>query len=256
MIRGLYTSATGMLTQQKKMDVISNNIANVDTTGFKKDGVVIRSFEEELTRRINDKTEIEGIKFSKGIGGMSLGSYVQNTYTDFSSGSIKQTGNTLDIALDFDGFFAVNFTNKNGETAEKYTRDGAFTLSADGTLVTKDGTPVAGLNGNIQLPPGDIIISDTGDIYVDGVYTDQIKIVSFQDNTTLRKFGHNLLDTTEESQQQPYNGRVLQGCLEGSNVSSVNEMVNMISMMRNYEINQKLIQIHDQTLGKAVNEIK
>ena len=155
MIRGLYTSATGMLAQQKKMDTITNNMANADTAGFKKDGVVTRAFDEELTRRLNDETQIEGTTIVKKIGDMSLGSFVQEVYTDFSQANVNQTDNKLDIALDSQGFIAINHVNGAGETTEKYTRDGIFTRNQDGILVTTDGYSVAGVENNtIRLMAG------------------------------------------------------------------------------------------------------
>lgn len=255
MVRGLYTAATGMLVQQKRMDVITNNIANADTMGFKRDGVTSTAFDNELTRRLNDNTQIEGPTIANRIGNMNLGAYVKGVYTDFSQSGLKQTNSDLDIALDKDGFFAIEVMNKDGETTEKYTRDGSFTLGADGSLMTMEGNYVLGVEGKIQLPTGNVIIDDIGSIYVDGEYIDQLKIVSFEDNKTLKKFGNNLTDATEETKTKAYIGKVCQGFLEGSNVDSIQEMVNMITVMRNYETNQKIVQIHDQTLSKAVNEI-
>lgn len=255
MVRGLYTSATGMLAQQKRMDVITNNIANADTTGFKKDGVVSRSFDEEVTRRINDKTQLEGASLSRKIGDMSLGTYVDEVYTDFSQSGFKQTNGNLDVALNGSGFFAINVTNKNGETTEKYTKDGCFTLGNEGKLMTLEGNIVLGENGPITLPLGTVNIEETGDIYVNGQRIDKLKIVDFENKETLKKFGDSLIETTEQTTPKDFLGSVSQGFLETSNVDSVKEMVNMITVMRAYEMNQKMVQIHDQTLSKAVNEI-
>lgn len=255
MLRGLYTSATGMLVQQKRMDVISNNIANANTTGYKRDGVLSTSFEEELTRRLSDESQIEGNKIAHKIGGMALGAYVTEVYTDFSATNLKQTDNPLDVALDGDGFFTIKVINKNGETSEKYTRDGSFTLGRDGSLMTQEGNFVQGENGNIVLPTGDTVIDEAGNIYVNGEFIDKLKVVLFEDNKTLRKGEDNLIEITEDSKIADFKGTIQQGFLEGSNVDSIQEMVEMIKVMRNYESNQKLIQIHDQTLSKAVNDI-
>jgi len=257
MIRGLYTSATGMLAQQKKMDTITNNMANADTAGFKKDGVVTRAFDEELTRRLNDETQIEGTTIVKKIGDMSLGSFVQQVYTDFSQANVNQTDNKLDIALDSQGFIAINHVNRAGETTEKYTRDGIFTRNQDGVLMTTDGYSVAGVeNDTIELGDGEVYIDNSGAVYVNDEYIDTIKIVDFENLDSIRKYGENLWQTTEDSRQTAYTGNVLQGFREGSNVNTVTEMVNMITAMRAYEVNQKMIQTHDQTLSKAVNDIK
>lgn len=257
MIRGLYTSATGMLAQQKKMDTITNNIANVDTAGFKKDGVVTRAFDEELTRRLNDKTLAENVTIVKKIGDMSLGAFVQEVYTDFTQANLEQTNNSLDVALDSEGFIAINHTNTAGEVSEKYTRDGIFTRNAGGILMTTDGYSVAGVeNETIELRDGEVYIDESGAVYVDDEYIDTIKIVNFENMGTLRKYGENLWDITEETNFTEYTGNVLQGFREGSNVNTVSEMVSMITAMRAYEVNQKMIQTHDQTLSKAVNDIK
>lgn len=255
MIRALYTSATGMLSQQKRMDTITNNIANVNTTGFKKDAVTKRAFDEELTRRLNDKTQLEGEKLAKKIGTMSLGTYTDQVYTDYTIGTVEQTDNELDLALDGQGFFAVNFVDKEGNTTQKYTRDGSFTVGSNGILMTKDGYNVLGENGNIELPSGYIMINELGEVYVDSQYIDKLKVVDFENKDSLRKFGDNLIDVTEDTKETVYSGKIMQGFKEGSNVNSVQEMVNMIASMRAYEVNQKLVQIHDATLGKAVNEI-
>lgn len=256
MIRGLYTSATGMLVQQNRLDVISNNLANADNNGYKRDGVVSTSFSDALTKKLNDETQIEGKKLAPSIGNMSLGAYVQNVYTDFSQANLKQTDAPFDLALESDGYFIINVTNKNGDIAEKYTRDGSFTLGVDGSLMTSEGNYVQGTNGNIILPTGDTIINEAGEIYVNGEYIDKLKLVAFEDNNELRKDADNLLVTTENAVKKDYVGKTVQGFVEGSNVDSIQEMVNMITVMRNYEANQKLVQIHDQTLGKAVNDIK
>jgi flagellar basal-body rod protein FlgG len=255
LIRGLYTSATGMLSQQKRMDTITNNIANVDTTGFKKDAVATRAFDEVLTRRLNDKTQIEGERLAMKIGGMSLGTYVDQVYTDFSVGTLDQTDNDLDLALDKQGFFAISYVDKDGKTTEKYTRDGSFTTGPDGVLMTEDGYKVLGENGAIELPAGFVTINELGEVYVNSQYIDKLKVVNFENMDSLRKFGDNLTDATADTKKTPYTGKVMQGFLEGSNVNSVQEMVNMIASLRAYEVNQKMIQIHDSTLGKAVNEI-
>jgi flagellar basal-body rod protein FlgG len=244
-----------MLSQQKRMDTITNNIANVNTTGFKKDSVATRAFDEVLTRRLNDKTQIEGERLAMKIGGMSLGTYVDQVYTDFSEGTLDQTDNPFDLALDQAGFFAVSYTDKDGKATEKYTRDGSFTTGPNGTLMTKDGYKVLGENGPIELPAGFVTINELGEVYVDSQYIDKLKITNFENADSLRKYGDNLTDVTADTKKTAYKGKVMQGFLEGSNVNSVQEMVSMITSMRAYEVNQKLIQIHDSTLGKAVNEI-
>ncbi len=243
-----------MMTQMQKMDVVSNNLANTDTTGFKSDTAVVRSFSEELAKRLDDP-KYKLIKFNRGIGNMSLGVFVDEVSTDFSDGALKEVGGDLNCAVSGDGFFAVNVIDENGQTVERYTRDGCFTLDVQNNLRTTEGNYVVGENGNINLPNGIITIDEEGNIYSNNVFVDRLRMVDFNNKESLRKVGDNLYETTDESQPQDFNGRILQGWLEGSNVNPVQEMVKMISLARNYEANQKMIQTHDSTLGRAVNDI-
>lgn len=253
MIRGLYTSAVGMMTQMQKMDVVSNNIANSDTAGFKKDTAVVRSFSEELAKRLDDP-KYRLIKYNQGIGNMSLGVFVDEVYTDFSAGSFKETNGTLDCAIAGDGFFAVNVL-QNGDTVEKYTRDGSFTIDSQNILRTSEGNYVVGEGGNITVPNGVITIDEKGNVFSNDEFVDKIKMVDFANKESLRKVGDNLYETIEESEPQDFTGRIVQGRLEQSNVNPVQEMVKMISLSRNYEANQKMIQTHDSMLNRAVNDI-
>lgn len=149
MLRGLYTSYTGMLNEQYRMDIMSNNLANADTTGFKKEGSTSQAYAEVMAVKIKDLTENPNTP--RRLGNMSLGVKIGESYTDFSQGSLRDTGNTYDIALGGSGFFNIEFTSKAGETSTKYTRDGGFTITKEGYLVTKDGDYVLGENGRIQL---------------------------------------------------------------------------------------------------------
>lgn len=252
MVKGIYTAASGMITQYKKMDVVSNNIANAGTTGYKKDAVITEAFGEVLVKKINDPSE----PTPRNIGTMSMGAKVDNVFTNFSQGSLIKTESPFDLAIEKEGFMAVSVVNDLGQTVERYTRDGGLTVTNTGQLVTNSGNAVLGNNGPIQLPSsGDLVINDTGDIFVDGQYLDRIKLVDFEDKTSLRKIGDNLFATTAESAEKDFSGRVLQGYLEGSNVNVVKEMVEMINVSRAYESSQKVLQANDETLGKAVNEV-
>ena len=125
MVRGLFTGWTGMYTEQKRLDIISNNIANAATTGFKADNVTNQSFEHLLTIKTKDASEMFN---DRPIGSMSLGVKVGEVYTDYSNGSLKETSNTFDLALSGKGFFTVAVTDANGNESIKYTRDGSFTM--------------------------------------------------------------------------------------------------------------------------------
>ena len=145
MVKGLYTAYTGMINQEHRMDVLTNNLANADTNGYKKEGATAQSFDSILAYKIKDNSE--GYRLAKRTGVHNPGVKIGEGYTDFSQGPLKTTENPYDLALTDKGFFAVEFTDKQGETSVKYTRDGNFTLNESGELVTQDGDRVLGTNG-------------------------------------------------------------------------------------------------------------
>ena len=256
MLRGLYTAYTGMLNEQYRMDIMSNNLANADTVGFKKEGSTSQAYSEVMAVKIKDTTEEPNTP--KRLGNMSLGVKIGETYTDFSQGSLRDTGNTYDLALSGDGFFNIEFTNKAGETSTKYTRAGNFTLTKDGYLTTKDGDYVLGENGRIQLSTtaGNTVITEDGSIYQDDVLVTKLKITEFEDTNYLTHYGESMWDAKEGAvANDATDFRIHQGYVEMSNISVVTEMVNMISIQRQYEANQKLITTYDESLDKSVNQI-
>ncbi|MFV0504383.1 MAG: flagellar hook-basal body protein [Lachnospirales bacterium] len=255
MNRGLYIGAVGMTTQMSKMDAVSNNIANVNTTGFKKDGVVTRTFDDEIMYRLGEKRPIHSIFDKNNIGNMDLGLSVDQIYTDFTNGSFEKTEDKYNIAIDGDGFIKINYVNKNGETSTKYTRNGALTIDAQGTLITNTGYVVQGQNGNIILPKGDIAINEFGNIYVDGEFIDAIALTSFEDNGYLKKYGENFYDIDEGGKEIAFAGSIVQGYIETSNVNSAKEMVEMINLSRAYEASQKVISAQDTIMGMAASRI-
>ena len=256
MLRGLYTAYTGMLNEQYRMDIMSNNLANADTVGFKKEGSTSQAYSEVMAVKIKDTTEDPNTP--KRLGNMSLGVKIGETYTDFSQGSLRDTGNTFDLALSGDGFFNIEFTNKAGETSTKYTRAGNFTLTKDGYLTTKVGDYVLGENGRIQLSTtaGNTVIMEDGSIYQDDELVTKLKITEFEDTNYLTHYGESMWDAKEGAvADDAIDFRIHQGYVEMSNISVVTEMVNMISIQRQYEANQKLITTYDESLEKSVNQI-
>lgn len=261
MVKGLYTGFTGMLNEQYRMDIMSNNLANADTVGFKKEGSTSQAYSEIMAVKIKDLSEHPNVP--QELGGVSLGVKIGETYTDFEQGSLKVTDNTFDLALAGDGFFTIEFTNKAGETSTKYTRSGEFTLTQEGYLVTKDGDFVLGtdINGNmsrIQLNPnaGNTKINRDGSIYQDGVKRAQLQLTDFTDYNYLTHYGETMWDATEGAETRPVNGLdVYQGYLEMSNIQVVKEMVNMITIQRQYEANQKVITTYDDSLQIAANQL-
>ncbi len=253
MLRGLYTSYTGMLNEQYRMDIMSNNLANADTTGFKKEGSTSQAYAEVMAVKIKDLTENPNTP--RRLGNMSLGVKIGETYTDFSQGSLRDTGNTYDIALGGSGFFNIEFTSEAGETSTKYTRDGGFTITKEGYLVTKDGDYVLGENGRIQLSTtaGTTVFDRNGDIYQDDRLVASLKISDFEDTNYLTHYGETMWDAKEGAVEiDVEDPDVRQGYLEMSNANVVKEMVNMITISRHYESNQKMLTSFDETLEKTM----
>jgi flagellar basal-body rod protein FlgG len=250
MVKGLYTAYTGLVNQQNRLDVISNNLANATTVGYKKEGVTSQSFDEMMAIKVRDTTGM----YNQYIGDVSLGVKIGETYTDYEQGSFRETGENFDLALGGEGFFSISYTNKAGTTSTMYTRDGNFSMTKDGYLVTKDGDYVLGEGGIIQLPTdaSQIAISQDGTITADGVEIDKLALVDFEDYNYLQKYGENLYKALDTATVKDCDATVYQGYLEQSNVNVVTEMVEMITISRAFEANQKAMNAADDTLQKAV----
>ncbi|HEY3269341.1 MAG TPA: flagellar basal-body rod protein FlgF [Armatimonadota bacterium] len=233
MIRGITSAAQGMMAQMAAQDVTANNLANVNTSGFKRD---VPAFSVFLTGA-DGAAPITQLDTQAGC--------------DFAQGSLKQTDDKLNFALEGDGFFSVQTA-----AGVAYTRDGSFTLSADGALVTGSGDAVLGANGPIKLAPGSFSVDERGVITQNGKAVDTLKVVSFADPQGLRKLGGNLITAPfTQATNAATTTKVRQGYLESSNVNSVSEMVSMISGYRAYEASQKAATAQDETLEKLVNEV-
>ncbi|MBR3600919.1 MAG: flagellar basal-body rod protein FlgF [Lachnospiraceae bacterium] len=253
MVKGLYTAYTGMINEQHRMDVLTNNLANASTVGYKKEGATSQAFDEVLALKIKDTTDPAKVK---PLGGISLGVKIGENYTDYSQGSLRETGNTYDIAISGTGFFSVEFRNKAGQTSTKYTRDGNFTLNKEGYLVTKDGDFVLGKNGRIKLDPLQTsVIDKNGNIYQNDTLVATLDITDFEDYNYLEHYGENYYQTVEGAREKNGEYQTISGYLEMSNMSVVQEMVNMISVSRAYETNQKIVQTYDSTLEIAANQL-
>ena len=253
MVKGLFTAYTGMINEQHRMDVLTNNLANASTVGYKKEGATSQAFDEVLAFKIKDTTDPGKVK---PLGNISLGVKIGENYTDYSQGSLRETHNSYDMALAGNGFFKVEFKNKAGQTSTKYTRDGGFTLNKDGYLVTKDGDFVLGKNGRIQLNPlQNSVIDKTGNIFQNDRLVATLDIADFEDYNYLEKYGENYYQTVNGAKEKNGDYQVMTGYLEMSNIKVVSEMVEMISVSRAYETNQKLIQTYDSTLEIAANQL-
>ena len=255
MVKGLYTAYTGMINQEHRMDVLTNNLANADTNGYKKEGATAQSFDSILAYKIKDNSE--GYRLAKRTGVHNPGVKIGEGYTDFSQGPLKTTENPYDLALTDKGFFAVEFTDKQGETSVKYTRDGNFTLNESGELVTQDGDRVLGTNGQpVKIDPlKDTQINVQGQIIQDGKVAATIQVTDFEDYNYLKRYGENYFEPIDDATEKDTTAKVYAGYLETSNISVVTEMVNMITVSRAYETNQKVITTYDGTLDIAANQL-
>lgn len=268
MLRALYTAASGMTAQQFNIDTISNNLANANTTGYKK---VRPEFQDLLYLTLQSPvvpsggTQASGAAASQGIF-VGLGVRPSGSQTIFQQGNLQNTSNPLDVALSGPGFFVVG--DESGNTSF-YTRDGSFKLDAEGNLTTSDGYFVLDdSGGKITLPAGahDISIAKDGTIsyqaegQTGSEEAGKIGVVQFANPAGLERVGHNLYKASAasgEPQQQSDSSSgttsVEQYCLESSNVQVVEEMVNLITAQRAYELNSKAIQASDDMLSIANN---
>ncbi len=261
MLRALKTAALGMSAQQLNVDVIANNLANVNTTGFKKSTI---EFQDLLYQNIQhgDHDGRDGHENPAPLQ-IGLGSRPVSTFRSFSRGDIAQTGNTLDLAINGRGFFQVEL----GDGNYAYTRDGSFKINSEGYLVTSSGLKVY---PEITLPENvnSIKISENGvvSVMVEGETEPQeigqIELVSFMNPAGLEAKGGNLFTVTEASGEPIYGnpgeeglGQVMQGYLEKSNVDVAQEMIDLIVAQRSYEINSKAVKTADQLLA-LINGLK
>lgn len=343
--RGLYIGATSLVTNQRKLDVLSNNLANVNTSGFKKDTSITESFPEKLLAKLSREPEFRNIpgrnnvtyenngeihtarteegyfmvETSRGrshvkdirfvvdeegflktsykdlqdnnktdyenyvldgngnriqgqggdmenllqgsvfnppahvIGTMSGGVRFQKVFTDYTHGNIMDTGGKLDLAIKGDGFFKV--AGEEGETL--YTRNGSFAIT-DGFLTDLDGRRILGTTGEIPINvQGEIDITSNGQVRIGGNSVGQLDVVTIDNKEMLRKRGDNLFVVVENGEpgENAFNGEVLQGHLETSNMNPISGMVEMITLLRDFEANQKVVKMQDEMLEKAATEI-
>jgi flagellar basal-body rod protein FlgG len=237
----------GMAMLEKRMETVSNNLANVDTTGYKKDVALAKSVPKIWAFQLEDPM-YRGVPWRKATGPLNLGVQFDQLYTDMSRGVLKETGEPLNVAIaSEDGYFVLETP-----AGERYTRNGEFHLSSEGVLVSSDGNAVQGQNGQITLTDTEFLLTEEGYIYDSGgSVVDRLRIVSMEGEAAKQGYSMFQCDNVTEID----NIRVLQGYLEGANVNTITEMVNMIAVQRSYEANQKAVQAHDAALEKAVNEV-
>ena len=253
MVRGLYTTYTGMVNEQKRLDVISNNLANADTVGYKTERVASQAFDDMLAIKIRDNSV--GYQ-DQAIGSMSLGVKIGEVYTDYGQGAYVETGNTFDLAIDGAGFFTMRCPTKSGDNVTRYTRNGNFKMTMDGYVVDANGNHLQGSNGDIQVPvDATISINKSGQIFANDEYVDTVTLTDFEDYDYIKKYGDNLYQTVDGATTKMATGGIDQGYTEQSNVNVVSEMVDMITVTRAYEAGQKTMQTIDTMLEASCNEI-
>jgi flagellar basal-body rod protein FlgG len=268
-----------MRAQQWRLDAIANNLANIDQDAYKRDTASFKAFPELLLRRMNDdgvyKQPFGSADVAPIVGKLGTGVELNELFTDFQQGALKQTDSDYDLALDGKGFFVVATP-----WGERYIRNGSFQLGKEGLLETKEGYPVLGENGFIRIKANNFQVDKEGKIWINAAIPDDpdvmvsresntweqtelldtLRIVDFDLDRYLQKQGSSMYKATDVSgeahtldvSERP---RVAQGFVEGSNVEPVVEMVQMIEVNRAYEANQKVIMTGDSMLGVLINQV-
>ncbi|MEY9977782.1 flagellar hook-basal body protein [Lysinibacillus sp. RC79] len=274
MFKGFYTVATGMIAQQRRTELLTNNLSNANTPGFKADQSTIRSFPDMLMSSVGKTNasakEQAGSQYMSQVGALNTGIYMQETLPNYIQGQIYSTDFPTDMAL-IDGNLPQNEDGTNGsiffrlahpDGGESYTRNGNFTLDGQGYLVNPQGLYVLSDRGQrIQLPNDDFRLDENGAIYVNNQQVARVG-VSFSANPNMLSKQDNGLMRTENGQNLPTaygaNGvsfTLRQNYLEGSNVDSSRTMTDLMTAYRAFEANQKVLQAYDRSMEKAANEI-
>lgn len=249
MIKGLYSAASGMMLGLTRMDALSNNLANVNTCGFKKDVVVSTAFPDMLISRLEKKDNGDPGSYQQ-IGNLGTGACVGLQTSDFSQGNMKRTDNPMDIALSNSSYFVVQTAN-----GERFTRNGQFKFDGTGLLTDLSGNPVMDSNDEQITVEGDFQVDKQGNIFVNGQELTTLKIVTFADQTnTMTKMGGSLWQSTA-AYTEDTNPQVLQNYVEDSNVNAVSEMIELIKVTRSYESLQKIVQAQDESLATVIEKV-
>jgi flagellar basal-body rod protein FlgG len=246
---GMQKAVESMSYLVKMQEVITNNLANASTSGYKQDTTVVANFGDLLKENVN-KIELTGMDNSAEVVVSENPSLLVKQKTSFAKGNIAKTDIDFDFALDGNGFFVVDTPQ-----GVRYTRNGSFTVDADGILRTKDGGIVLGENGPIKITGKKFEVKEDGSIYVDEKKIDKLQLVDFNDYGALVKEGASYFKLSRDVQRLPANTRVLQGYLETSNVNAIKEMVNMVNILRSFEMSQKVLQSQDEALKKHIEQI-
>ncbi|TYS85197.1 flagellar hook-basal body protein [Rossellomorea aquimaris] len=275
MFRGFYTVASGMLSQQRKTEMLTNNMSNANTPGYKADQASMRAFPEMLMERM-DSTSIPtenklSLPFNQKVGALNTGVYMQETIPSFLQGDLQETGRSLDIALLDVSMPANEETGSKGsvflavEGADgnpRYTRNGNLTVNGNGFLTTNSGFYILDENGErIQLDSDQFAVGEKGQILVDDNVVATLGVGYSENPNRLVKQGDGLFATEgnvplpDAYEEADVSFTTKQGFLERSNVDASRTMTDMLSAYRAFEANQKVLQAYDRSMEKAANEI-
>jgi len=261
MVRGLYVAANSLVVQEACHDTIATNLANVSTPGYRRAVTSVEAFPVALARAVSQSGAFPQASADQPAPVTHLSA---RQTTDFTPGLQQPTDNPCDLALDGPGFFVVE-----AAAGEAYTRCGSFTLDSEQYLATSSGHRLLGAAGPIKVSGHEWRVNPSGDVICDGAVLDRVRVVDFDSRAALSRLGENLFSAggpppaggappagaaapAPTPQQNP---SIRQGYIESSNVNAVSEMVNLITAMRAFEANQKVVQAMDQTLDRAVNEV-
>lgn len=227
MLTGIYSAATAMQRAQQRHEVVARNLAHVNVPGYRRAMLPQQTFEASLSAARQQRAAFD-----------SLGTHSDGVQFDFSSGLMKQTGRPLDVAIQGEGFFAVQ-----GPQGELYTRSGAFQVNSEGRIVTSDGLPVAAESGDLRLPPdsspSQLLIKQDGTATVNGASIGRLKVVQFEDPSQLQLRGATLFAVPVDVSPESSDAVIVQGTRELSNVNAVTELVSMISAQREHDAAQR-----------------
>lgn len=239
---GLYAACSGLIARTQSIDILANNLANLNTTGYKRE----TQFYDALTAAAKGSGKLGALNGAINQFGVLSGQSLVMT-----PGNMQQTGNPLDVAIAGSGFFVVNTP-----AGVRYTRNGGFSLNSAGQLVAGDGSPVMGINGAMTLPPGHVDISSDGTISVAGTMVGKLQLVDFPPKTHLKEDGGSNFSAPAGTAQPLLNPHVRQGTLESSNVNAVEAEVDLVSLQRHSDFLTKAIKMFNTDMdGTAVTEL-
>ena len=246
MLRGLYTAASGMMAQLMQNDAVANNLANINTTGFKSSTIPFGAFNDVMITAMSKQYEAP-------VGMMSEGAVAGNSHINFASGDLVETGNPLDVAVRGEGFLSVQLPDGN----IAYTRNGQMAIDNKGTLINSKGYPMVGESGPISVPVGtsSISIKPNGEVVANGNAVGKLQVTQFKDLDALVPMGDSLYKTSQQPALSDGKTTLEQGKIERSNANAISSLLDNINGLRAYEMMQRSIRIQDQTLQKVINEV-